>query len=95
MMVDSPIRQVRRKSNTREKNVSLAALSLGLCLLITLLLVTSQVNALDLGEIIALKDTQAEWGTQLGWTGSPSCTLSGVSEDESKCYRFLFSFSFS
>jgi len=44
-----------------------------------LLLATNQVNALDDGEVTALKDMQAEWGTQLGWTGSPSCNWTGVS----------------
>ena len=47
----------------------------GIFFLITLLLATTQVSALDAGEVIALKDMQAEWGTQLGWTGSPSCNL--------------------
>ena len=46
--------------------------------LITLLLAANQVNALDDGEVSALKDMQAEWGTQLGWTGSPSCSWNGV-----------------
>ena len=53
----------------------------GIFFLITLLLATNQVNALDAGEVIALKDMQAEWGTQLGWTGSPSCTWNEVSCD--------------
>ena len=53
----------------------------GIFFLITLLLVTNQVNALDAGEVTALKDMQAEWGTQLGWTGSPSCTWYGVTCD--------------
>ena len=46
----------------------------GILFLITLLLAANQVNALDDGEVSALKDMQAEWGTQLGWTGSPSCS---------------------
>ena len=50
----------------------------GIFFLITLLLVANQVNALDGGEVTALKDMQAEWGTQLGWTGSPSCSWIGV-----------------
>ena len=36
------------------------------------------ILALDPGEIVGLKDMQAEWGTQLGWTGSPSCQWKGV-----------------
>src|SRR3989338_3039237 len=54
----------------------------GIFFLITLLLVTNQVSALDDGEVIALKDMQAEWGTQLVWTGSPSCAWNGVTCDQ-------------
>src|SRR3989338_11561733 len=50
----------------------------GIFFLITLLLAPNQVSALDDGEVSALKDMQAEWGTQLGWTGSPSCSWNGV-----------------
>ena len=50
----------------------------GIFFLITLLLAANQVSALDAGEVSALKDMQAEWGTQLGWTGSPSCSWKGV-----------------
>ena len=42
-----------------------------------------QVTALDTGEVTALKDMQAEWGTQLGWTGAPSCQWKGVTCDSS------------
>ena len=56
-------------------------MSLGLFFLITLLLAANQVSALDAGEVSALKDMQAEWGTQLGWTGSPSCSWNGVTCD--------------
>ena len=51
----------------------------GIFFLITLLLAANQVNALDAGEVVTLKDMQAEWGPQLGWTGSPSCSWNGVS----------------
>ena len=50
----------------------------GIFFLITLLLAANQVNTLDAGEVAALKDMQAEWGTQLGWRGSPSCFWNGV-----------------
>src|SRR3989338_10810406 len=36
------------------------------------------IVALDRGEKAALTDMQAEWGTQLGWTGSPKCSWLGV-----------------
>jgi Leucine Rich Repeat len=36
------------------------------------------VQALDSGEVGALRDMQAEWGAQLGWTGAPSCEWYGV-----------------
>lgn len=38
----------------------------------------NSVFALDSGEIVALKDMQAEWGAQLGWTGPPSCSWYGI-----------------
>lgn len=37
------------------------------------------VFALDSGEIAALQDMQDEWGSQLQWTGEPSCNWPGVS----------------
>lgn len=43
-----------------------------------MMVMISKVDALSDGEIVALKDMQAEWGSQLGWTGSPSCSWSGV-----------------
>lgn len=39
------------------------------------------ILALDAGEIVALKDMQAEWGSQLGWTGNPSCNWQGIQCD--------------
>mmetsp|Transcript_15785 Transcript_15785/g.47378 ORF Transcript_15785/g.47378 Transcript_15785/m.47378 type:complete len:190 (-) Transcript_15785:85-654(-) len=45
--------------------------------LLSVLLCGSAV-ALDAGEIVALKDMQAEWGTQLGWQGTPSCDWTHV-----------------
>ena len=36
------------------------------------------VVALNPGEVTTLKDMQREWGSQLGWTGSPSCNWKGV-----------------
>ena len=46
-----------------------------------MIICATQVNALGPGEVSTLKDMQAEWGTQLGWTGSPSCNWTGVSCD--------------
>ena len=40
------------------------------------------VLALDTGEVVALKDMQAEWGAELDWAGSPSCSSwSGITCD--------------
>ena len=36
------------------------------------------VTALDAGEVMALTDMQQEWGSQLGWTGSPTCNWNGL-----------------
>src|SRR3989338_8929258 len=36
------------------------------------------IVALDRGEKAALTDMQAEWGRQLGWTGSPRCSWLGL-----------------
>mmetsp|Transcript_40489 Transcript_40489/g.101884 ORF Transcript_40489/g.101884 Transcript_40489/m.101884 type:complete len:122 (-) Transcript_40489:287-652(-) len=47
-------------------------------LLLLLLAFAPHAQALDAGEIEALKDMQAEWGRQLGWTGVPSCSWTGV-----------------
>ena len=47
-------------------------------LMMMFLINLNHVNALSDGEIIALKDMQLEWGTQLGWTGSPSCDWRGI-----------------
>ena len=51
-------------------------------LIILLLLLcyhSCSVLALDPGEIVALKDMQAEWGTRLDWTGEPSCSWRHIS----------------
>jgi len=42
------------------------------------ILFSHSVYALSDGEVIALKDMQAEWGNQLGWTGSPNCGWHGL-----------------
>ena len=34
--------------------------------------------ALSAGEVVALKDMQAEWGPQMNWTGIPSCSWPGI-----------------
>eukprot|EP00007_Cunea_sp_BSH-02190019_P002761 CAMPEP_0174246184 /NCGR_PEP_ID=MMETSP0417-20130205/41945_1 /TAXON_ID=242541 /ORGANISM="Mayorella sp, Strain BSH-02190019" /LENGTH=409 /DNA_ID=CAMNT_0015326037 /DNA_START=47 /DNA_END=1278 /DNA_ORIENTATION=- len=47
-------------------------------LLLLLLAFAPHAQALDAGEIEALKDMQAEWGRQLGWTGAPNCSWTGV-----------------
>jgi hypothetical protein len=52
--------------------------SAGAVCLLLLCLVTTGVHALDAGEVVALKDTQLEWGQQLGWTGAPSCEWAGI-----------------
>ena len=36
------------------------------------------VVAMDAGEVATLNDMQKEWGSQLGWTGYPSCEWNGV-----------------
>ena len=51
---------------------------LSLILLLLLCYHSCSVLALDPGEIVALKDMQAEWGTQLGWTGDPQCSWQGI-----------------
>ena len=71
------------KSTKHKQRMSLFQVShaRGIFFLITLLLAANQVNALDAGEVVTLKDMQAEWGPQLGWTGSPSCSWNGVTCD--------------
>ena len=64
--------QIRSLSLNSDSNMR------GIFFLITLLLAANQVIALDDGEVTALKDMQAEWGPQLGWTGTPSCSWNGV-----------------
>ena len=39
------------------------------------------VTALDTGEVTTLSNMQQEWGSKLGWTGSPSCNWYGVDCD--------------
>ena len=46
--------------------------------LLSAFLLPASATALSTGEVIALKDMQAEWGVQLGWTGSPSCFWQGI-----------------
>ena len=50
-------------------------------MMLMLLMNFNSVAALSDGEIIALKDMQAEWGTQLGWAGPPSCSWPGITCD--------------
>ena len=50
-------------------------------ILCALLLLPASVTALSAGEVVALKDMQAEWGVQLGWTGTPSCSWRGITCD--------------
>src|SRR3989338_82933 len=64
------------RSNQKQRMASLFRNSLVMMLMI---ICATQVNALGPGEVSTLKDMQAEWGTQLGWTGSPSCNWTGVS----------------
>lgn len=47
------------------------------------------LQALGQGEIIALKDMQTEWGTQLGWVGNPSCSWKGITCDANGNVTFL------
>lgn len=66
-----------------------------LLILIAMVAIYTPVYALSSGEIVALKDMQAEWGNQLGWTGSPSCNWSWITCDSNgnvvKLY-FIFIF---
>jgi hypothetical protein len=41
-------------------------------------------HALSTGEIAALQDMQQQWGSQLGWTGQPSCSWQHVRCDASQ-----------
>ena len=50
-------------------------------LLCALLLLPTSTSALSAGEVIGLKAMQSEWGAQLDWNGSPSCSWSGISCD--------------
>jgi hypothetical protein len=67
------------------------------CLVCLILLLTPQpkwVFALDPGEITALADMQAEWGSQLGWTGAPSCSWKRVTCDSNGNVIYLYVFLF-
>jgi hypothetical protein len=58
-----------------------------LLLMVALLCVTSHtevllvVEALDSGEVGALREMQAEWGVTLHWKGAPSCAWTGLTCD--------------
>ena len=62
---------------------SLSILSISLFFLLLSSCHFGSVLALTSGEIVALKDMQAEWGTQLNWIGAPSCDWLGISCDDS------------
>lgn len=63
-----------------------------LCILLSISfnLLSTPTHALTDGETIGLKDMQAEWGSQTGWTGAPSCSWAGITCDPAGNVREMF-----